>query len=108
MWTRSFQGYPHFAFSYPLGDSALAAFCKVGTGAAGVEICKAVWMLVERLEVVNVRMWPSTEVPMATGKGTKVELEQIESAHKSYPATIPFVKLFSTLIHTSKQLSLQD
>jgi nuclear pore complex protein Nup205 len=38
----------------------------------------------------------------------EVELEQIESAHKSYPATIPFLKLLSTLIHTSKQISLQD
>jgi nuclear pore complex protein Nup205 len=34
---------------------------------------------------------------MATGKGMEVELEQIESAHKSYPATIPFLKLLSTL-----------
>jgi hypothetical protein len=40
--------------------------------------------------------------------GSEVELEQIESAHKSYPATIPFLKLLSTLIHTSKQLYLQD
>ena len=87
---------------------ALAAFCKPGAGAAGVEICKAVWTLMERLEVINVRMWPSTGVSMATGKGMEVELEQIESAHKSYPATIPFLKLLSTLIHTSKQISLQD
>ena len=75
---------------------ALAAFCK------------AVWTLMERLEVVNVRMWPSTGVSMATGKGMEVELDQIESAHKSYPAAIPFLKLLSALIHTSKQLSLQD
>ena len=87
---------------------ALAAFCKPGAGAAGVEICKAVWTLMERLEVINVRMWPPTGLSMATGKGMEVELEQIESAHKSYPATIPFLKLLSTLIHTSKQISLQD
>ena len=87
---------------------ALAAFCEPGAGAAGVEICKAVWTLMERLEVINVRMWPSTGVSMATGKGMEVELEQIESAHKSYPATIPFLKLLSTLIHTPKQISLQD
>ena len=61
-----------------------------------------------RLEVINVRMWPSTGVSMATGKGMEVELEQIESAHKSYPATIPFLKLLATLIHTPKQISLQD
>jgi Nuclear pore complex scaffold, nucleoporins 186/192/205 len=77
---------------------ALAAFCKPGAGAAGVEICKAVWTLMERQEVVNVRMWPSTGVSMATGKGMEVELDQIESAHKSYLATIPFLKLLSALI----------
>ena len=87
---------------------ALAAFCEPGAGVAGVEICKAVWTLMERLEVINVRTWPSTGVSMATGKGMEVELEQIESAHKSYPATIPFLKLLSTLIHTPKQISLQD
>ena len=89
---------------------ALAAFCEPGAGAAGVEICKAVlWTLMERLEVINVRMWPSTGVSMATGKGMGVELEQIESVHKSYPATIAFLILLSTLIHsTPKQISLQD
>ena len=87
---------------------ALAAFCEPGAGFAGIEICKAVWTLMERLEVINVRMWPSTGTSMATGKGMEVELEQIESAHKSYPATIPFLKLLSTLIHTPKQISFQD
>ena len=86
----------------------LAAFCEPGAGVAGVEICKAVWTLMERLEVINVRMWSSTGVSMATGKGMEVELEQIEAAHRSYPATIPFLKLLSTLIHTPKQISLQD
>ena len=86
----------------------LAAFCEPGAGIAGGEICKAVWTLMERLEVINVRMWPSTGASMATGKGMEVELEQIESVHKSYPATIPFLKLLSTLIHTPKQISLQD
>ena len=86
----------------------LAAFCEPGAGAAGIEICKAVWMLMERLEVINVCMWPSTRVSMATGKGMEVELEQKEFAHNSYPATIPFLKLLSTLIHTPKQISLQD
>ena len=62
----------------------------------------------ERLEVVNLRMWPLTGLSMATGKGMEVELERIESAHKSYPATIPFLKLLSTLIHASQQLSSQN
>ena len=88
----------------------LAAFCEPGAGAAGVEICKAVWTLMERLEVINVRMVGSGAFNMSltAGKGVEVELEQVESAHHVYPATIPFLKLLSTLIHTPKQLPLQD
>jgi nuclear pore complex protein Nup205 len=53
MRTCSFQGYCHFAFSYPLRISlelkgaifeALAAFCRPDAGTAVVEICKAVRM----------------------------------------------------------------
>jgi len=89
---------------------ALAAFCEPGAGVPGVEICKAVWTLMERLEVINVRMVGSGTFNMSltAGKGVEVELEQVESAHHVYPATIPFLKLLSTLIHTPKQIPLQD
>lgn len=89
---------------------AIAAFCEPGAGAPGVEICKAVWTLMERLEVINVRMVGSGAFNMSltAGKGVEVELEQVESAHHVYPATIPFLKLLSTLIHTPKQVPLQD
>ncbi|KAF8154003.1 nucleoporin Nup186/Nup192/Nup205 [Crassisporium funariophilum] len=89
----------------------LSAFCEPGAGVAGVEICKAVWTLMERLEVINVRMGSSGGYGMsnlATGKGVEVELEQIEAAHRLYPSTIPFLKLLATLIHTPKQISLHD
>ncbi|CAA7262620.1 unnamed protein product [Cyclocybe aegerita] len=88
----------------------LAAFCEPGAGVPGVEICKAVWTLMERLEVINVRVGPSGtySISLATGKGVEVELEQVEAAHQLYPATIPFLKLLGTLIHTPKQISIQD
>jgi nuclear pore complex protein Nup205 len=84
----------------------LAAFCEPGAGSSGVEICKAVWSLMERLEVINVRVSGSSGIPMV--RGVEVELEEVETAHKMYPATIPFLKLLSTLIHTPKRVSLKD
>jgi nuclear pore complex protein Nup205 len=41
-------------------------------------------------------------------KGVEVELDEVEAIHKLYPATIPFLNLLSTLIHTPKRLSLKD
>ncbi|KAF9529076.1 nucleoporin Nup186/Nup192/Nup205 [Crepidotus variabilis] len=88
----------------------LASFCEPGAGPSGVEICKAVWTLMERLEVINVRIVGSGgfNMSLAAGKGVEVELEQVESTNQVYPATIPFLKLLKTLIHTPKQISLQD
>ncbi|KAK0463078.1 nucleoporin Nup186/Nup192/Nup205, partial [Desarmillaria tabescens] len=89
---------------------ALSAFCHPGAGPAGVEICRAVWTMMERLEVINVRA--SLQVGFGAGllptKGVEVELEEIEAAHGLYPATIPFLKLLSTLIHTPRRVSLTD
>lgn len=84
----------------------LASFCEPGAGAAGVEICKAVWNLMERQEVINVRgALSSHSVPM---KGVEMELEQIETPYKQYPATIPFLRLLVTLIHTPKRVLLHE
>ncbi|KAK0437028.1 hypothetical protein EV421DRAFT_1829501 [Armillaria borealis] len=78
---------------------ALSAFCRPGAGPAGVEICRAVWTMMERLEVINVRA--SLQVGFGAGllptKGVEVELEEIEAAHGLYPATIPFLKLLMSL-----------
>lgn len=88
---------------------ALAAFCEPGAGVAGVEICRSVWTLMERLEVINVRA-SSSRVGgvLHPVKGVEVELDEVEAIHKLYPATIPFLNLLSTLIHTPKRLSLKD
>ncbi|KAJ6619045.1 nucleoporin Nup186/Nup192/Nup205 [Mycena sp. CBHHK59/15] len=88
----------------------LAAFCEPGAGVPGVEICKAVWTLMERLEVINVRVGTSSgfAVNLPPVKGVEMELDEIEALHKMYPATIPFLRLLSTLIHTPKRMSFKD
>ena len=85
--------------------NALASFCEPGGGQAGVELCKSVWSLMERSEIINVRSSGGTGVPMS--KGVEIELEEVEAVHKLYPATIPFLKLLGTLIHTQKRIPLK-
>ncbi|KAF7421056.1 hypothetical protein PC9H_011576 [Pleurotus ostreatus] len=122
------SGHPHFraiptlVSLIPLGIplelkgaafGALAAFCEPGAGRQGVEICKAVWTLMERMEVINVRggTGPSLGLGLRSVnavKGVEIELEEVETAHGLYPATIAFLKLLSTLIHTPKRIPLKD
>ena len=83
--------------------SALAAFCEAGAGPPGVDVCRAVWLLMERLEVINVRGGGGI-----AKKGVQAELELVEEASRVYPETIPFLQLLTTLIHTPKQLSLKS
>lgn len=86
--------------------NAIASFCEPGGGQAGVDVCKLVWSLMERLEIINVRSGGTTGVQMF--KGVEIELEEVEAAHRLYPATIPFLKLLATLIHTRKRIPLRD
>ncbi|KAI5985097.1 nucleoporin Nup186/Nup192/Nup205 [Pisolithus albus] len=87
----------------------LASFCEPGAGSAGVELCKMVWTLMERLEVINVRAGTSAGrvggVMLPPVKGVEVELDEVEAVYKLYPATIPFLNLLSTLLHTPKRLT---
>ncbi|KAF8550605.1 hypothetical protein OG21DRAFT_1487649 [Imleria badia] len=92
---------------------ALAAFCEPGVGDAGVDICKSVWMLMERVEVINVRASVSgrsvgADAVLPPVKGVEVELDEVEAVYKLYPATIPFLNLLATLLHTPKRLSPQS
>lgn len=82
---------------------ALAAFCEPGAGVQGVEICKNVWAALERAELINLRSGGG----IAT-RGVENELEGVETPAQRYPATIPFLRLLSTLIHTPKSLSPQQ
>ncbi|TFY64741.1 hypothetical protein EVJ58_g2418 [Rhodofomes roseus] len=86
----------------------LSAFCEPGAGSAGVEICRSVWILMERMEVINVRVNAGFGNPLSTVKGVEVELEEVEAVYKMYPATIPFLKLLSTLIHTPKSIPMRQ
>ncbi|KAJ7777509.1 nucleoporin Nup186/Nup192/Nup205 [Mycena maculata] len=88
----------------------LAAFCQPGAGVPGVEICKAVWTLMERVEVINVRVGSASgfAANLPPVKGVEMELDEIEALHRMYPATIPFLRLLSTLIHTPKRIALKD
>ena len=89
---------------------ALAAFCEPGAGVAGVDVCKSVWTLMERVEVINLRASVSGRSVGAGAvlppvKGVEVELDEVEAVYKLYPATIPFLNLLATLLHTPKRLS---
>ena len=85
---------------------ALAAFCEPGAGVAGVDVCKSMWTLMERVEVINVRSSISgAGAVLPPVKGVEVELDEVEAVYKLYPATIPFLNLLSTLLHTPKRLS---
>lgn len=86
--------------------NAIASFCEPGGGQAGVDLCKMVWSLMERLEIINVRSGGATGVQMF--KGVEIELEEVEAAHRLYPATIPFLRLLATLVHTQKRIPLKD
>ncbi|KAI0075076.1 hypothetical protein K474DRAFT_1600404 [Panus rudis PR-1116 ss-1] len=86
----------------------ISAFCEPGAGSAGVEICKSVWTLMERLEIINVRGNTGIGPTIPAAKGVEVELEEVEATFKMYPATIAFLKLLSTLLHTSKRRPLND
>ncbi|KAF8130085.1 hypothetical protein K438DRAFT_1999464 [Mycena galopus ATCC 62051] len=90
--------------------NTLAAFCQPGARAQGVEICKAVWTLMEHLKVINVRVGLSGgfSVNLPPVKGVEMELDEIGAPHRMYPATIPFLRLLSTLIHTPKRIALKD
>ncbi|KAI0742693.1 nucleoporin Nup186/Nup192/Nup205 [Daedaleopsis nitida] len=86
----------------------LAAFCEPGAGAAGVEICKSVWTLMERLEVINVRVPHGAGAGLSVGRGVELELDEVEAVYRLYPSTIPFLNLLSTLIHTPKRIPLRE
>ena len=88
--------------------TTLAAFCEPGAGSSGIDICKSVWILMERMEVINVRGSSGFGSSLSTVKGVEIELEEVETVYKMYPATIPFLNLLSTLIHTPKSIPLRS
>lgn len=95
------------AFCQPCFSAVPAAVAGTGSqGVQGVDICRNVWAQMERLEVINVRSVQT--LGLASSKGVEAELEEVESVHRVYPATIPFLELLATLIHTPKRASLKS
>ena len=86
----------------------LAAFSTPNAGHSGVEICRSIWTLLERYEIINVRgsLGVATAIPPV--KGLEVEFEEVEVVHKLYPETIPFLQLLATLIHTPKNVQAEN
>ena len=87
---------------------ALAAFCAPGATHMGVEICRNVWVLMERMEVINMRTPHGAGSALPVGRGVEVELDEVEAVFKLYPCTIPFLNLLATLIHTPKRIPLRE
>ncbi|KAL1938972.1 hypothetical protein VTO73DRAFT_11125 [Trametes versicolor] len=85
----------------------LSAFCAPGAGPPGVEVCRSVWSLLDRLEIINVRLVQGGNA-LPVGRGVELELDEVEAAYRLYPSTIPFLKLLSTLIHTPKRVPLRE
>ncbi|KAI0033042.1 nucleoporin Nup186/Nup192/Nup205 [Vararia minispora EC-137] len=81
----------------------LAALCMPGTGSTGVEICRQVWVSVERSDVINVRGVGG----LLAKKGAQEDLERVEEPQGIYPSSIHLLSLLGALIHTPKQLSLR-
>ncbi|KAH8829222.1 hypothetical protein DL96DRAFT_1597215 [Flagelloscypha sp. PMI_526] len=87
---------------------SLAAFCQPGAGPEGLEICRTVWLTLEKVEVINVRPLQTGFGALSPVKGVEVELEQVEATNRMYPVTIPFLHLLCTLLHTSKRIALHE
>lgn len=88
----------------------LAAFCSPGGGTTSADNVRQMWIALERAEVLPVRggsSAPSGSLLSSRfgrtsggGGGVLFELEQVETVGKTYPATIAFIHLLNSLIHT--------
>lgn len=89
----------------------LAAFCGPEGGALGVDIARQMWVTLERYEIIPTKFGSSGPTGLyrssslassrqgASG-GIVAELEDAETAARTYPATASFVHLLNSLIHT--------
>ncbi|KAG8791523.1 hypothetical protein FRC12_008949 [Ceratobasidium sp. 428] len=82
----------------------LAAFCETGTAGAeengGImtEIIKAMWIQLERYEVLPVKA--DTGTGWRKSRGVPAELEEIEAPARQYPATTAFIYLLNSLVRS--------
>ncbi|KAF8305838.1 hypothetical protein DL93DRAFT_2120780 [Clavulina sp. PMI_390] len=89
---------------------ALSAFAAPNGGAMAVDLVHQIWNNLERMEIVPVR-GPAGSVTARTTRpvgGAVIELEVVETGGKTYPATLAFLQLLNSLIHTpQKSLTLR-
>jgi nuclear pore complex protein Nup205 len=94
----------------------LTAFCGPEGGSLGVDIAKQMWTALDKFEVIPskgssssnglYRSSTTASRPGSTG-GIMAELEEAEATARTYPATIAFVHLLNSLIHTpAKSITL--
>ncbi|KIY45026.1 hypothetical protein FISHEDRAFT_67260 [Fistulina hepatica ATCC 64428] len=84
----------------------LAAFSEPGAGLEGLETCRTIWAQLEATEVINVRRHTTTGGALLM-RGVEAELKEVESLNHTYPVTLSFLRLLTTLLHTPKRLPLR-
>lgn len=80
---------------------AISAFVSPGGGHQGAELCKNTWLMMEQLQLVNVR-------PSMVTQGVRNELMEVEIAAKEYPCSTAFIRLLTSLLRSPKDLSLKQ
>ncbi|KAG8931084.1 hypothetical protein FRC02_003259 [Tulasnella sp. 418] len=89
----------------------LAAFCGPDGGIKGAETIRHMWNYLERSDILPVRdVGPGLpRIAGGMGVGAVVELEQVETPAKQYPATTSLINLLNSLILTpSNKLTVEQ
>lgn len=79
----------------------ISAFVSPGGGHQGAELCRNTWMMMEQLQLVNVR-------PSVVTQGVRNELTEVEMVAKEYPCSTAFIRLLISLLRSPKDLSLRQ
>ena len=79
----------------------ISAFVSPGGGHQGAELCRNTWLMMEQLQLVNVR-------PSVVAQGVRNELTEVEMVAKEYPCSTAFIRLLTSLLRSPKDLSLKQ
>lgn len=79
----------------------ISAFVSPGGGHQGAELCRNTWLMMEQLQLVNVR-------PSVVTQGVRNELIEVEMVAKEYPCSTAFIRLLTSLLRSPKDLSLKQ
>ncbi|KAF8331849.1 nucleoporin Nup186/Nup192/Nup205 [Cantharellus anzutake] len=93
--------------------NTLSAFSSLDAGAIGIDVVNHMWNVLEKMEIIPVRQ--GVQGPMLVSRvgraagGAVIELEQVESVGKTYPATTALIQLLDSLIHVpTKNVILKE